>query len=112
MKLKTKITSLITTFILLCSLLTVGVFAVKNTTFNVGGDIVFNVQGIEADIELVSFNNAVLADNAVAGTDVMNKIEIRNNTSAESIAEKFAKWSNLDMTFAEGQSTATIELKI
>ena len=42
----------------------------------------------------------------------MNKIEIRNNTSAESVASQFAKWSNLDMTFAEGQSTATIELKI
>ena len=114
MSLKTKLTSLITTFVLLCSLLTVGVFAVKNTTFNVGGNIEFNVQGIEADIELTAngVQNAVLADNAVAGTDVMNKIEIRNNTSADSIAQQFAKWSNLDMTFAEGQSTATIELKI
>ena len=112
MSLKTKLINLITTFVLLCSLLTVGVFAVKNTTFNVGGNIEFNVQGIEADIELVSFNNAELADNAVAGTDVMNKIEIRNNTSADSIASQFAKWSNLNMTFAEGQSTATIELKI
>ena len=114
MSLKTKLISLITTFVLLCSLLTVGVFAVKNTTFNVGGNIEFKVKGIEADIELTTngVQNAKFNNNEEIGKDVLKKIEIRNNTSAESVASQFAKWSNLDMSFAQGQSTATIELKI
>lgn len=114
MSLKAKLISLISTLLLLCSLLTVGVFAVKNTTFNVGGDIVFNVHGIEATIALTDpgLQNIVLPNNVIAGTNVMNPITINNEKTAQEILDQYEKWSNLDLSFAPDESTATIELVI
>ena len=110
MSLKVKLTSLITTFILLCSLLAVGVFAVKNTTFNVGGNIEFNVKGIEAYINLTDPGTANLAVNNES--PVMQPIEIRNTTTESEIVSAFSTWSNLDLAFSPNKSTATIELEI
>ena len=110
MSVKVKLTSLITTFILLCSLLAVGVFAVKNTTFNVGGNIEFNVKGIEADINLTDPGTANLAVNN--DTPVMQPIQIRNTTTESEIVSAFSTWSNLDLAFSPNKSTATIELEI
>lgn len=110
MSVKVKLTSLITTFILLCSLLAVGVFAVKNTTFNVGGNIEFNVKGIEADINLTDPGTANLAVNNES--PVMQPIQIRNTTTESEIVSAFSTWSNLDLAFSPNNSTATIELEI
>ena len=111
MSLKVKLISLITTFILLCSLLVVGVFAVKNKTFNVGGDIVFNVQGIEATItrgECAGFTaDKTIGDQA---GNILSNIELNNNMSAQEVADEFAPWSGLNLAFSE--NVATIKLTI
>ena len=111
MSLKTKLTSLITTFVLLCSLLTVGVFAVKNTTFNVGGDIVFNVQGIEATITRGA-TTGFTADKTIgdAAGNILSNIELNNNMSAQDVADAFAPWSGLNLAFSD--KVATIKLTI
>ena len=111
MSLKTKLTSLITTFVLLCSLLTVGVFAVKNTTFNVGGDIVFNVKGIEATITRGA-TAGFTADKTIgdAAGNILSNIELNNNMSAQDVADEFAPWSGLNLAFSE--NVATIKLTI
>ena len=112
MSLKTKLTSLITTFVLLCSLLTVGVFAVKNTTFNVGGDIVFNVQGIEAEVKLEELTNASLIEqtyNIGAETDKLKTFELDNDMTASQVQACYESWAGLDMKF---DSEADVLLKI
>ena len=112
MSLKTKLTSLITTFVLLCSLLTVGVFAVKNTTFNVGGDIVFNVQGIEAEVKLEELTNASLNEqtyNTGAETDKLKTFELDNDMTASQVQACYDSWSGLDMKF---DTEADVLLKI
>ena len=111
MSLKVKLISFITTFILLCSLLVVGVFAVKNTTFNVGGNIAFNVQGIEATItrgECAGFT----ADKTIGNEagNILRDITIDNNMSAQDIEDAFAPWSGLNLAFSE--NVATIKLTI
>ena len=111
MSLKVKLISLITTFVLLCSLLTVGVFAVKNTTFNVGGDIVFNVQGIEATItrgDTAGFT----ADKTIGNAEgnILSDITLNNNMTAQDVADEFAPWSGLNLAFSE--NVATIKLTI
>ena len=112
MSLKTKLTSLITTFVLLCSLLTVGVFAVKNTTFNVGGSIEFNVKGIEASIKMISNSGFKTTNGKAIGTDVLTDITLNNDMSAQAVADAFAPWSGLELEFVEGATTATIVLEI
>ena len=111
MKLKTKITSLVTTFILLCSLLTVGVFAVKNATFNVGGDIVFNVQGIEATITRGAIAGFT-ADKTIGDGEgnILSNITLNNDMSAQDVADEFAPWAGLNLAFSE--NVATIKLTI
>ena len=112
MSLKTKLTSLITTFVLLCSLLTVGVFAVKNTSLIVGGNIEFNVKGIEASIKMISNTGFKTTNGKVIGTDVLTDITLNNTMSAQAVADAFAPWSGLELEFAEGATTATIVLEI
>ena len=114
MSLKTKVTSLITTFILLCSLLTVGVFAVKNTTFNVSGNIEFNVQGIEASITRDSVAGFVTTNDKVVGDadgNILSSFTIDNSMSADLVESKFAPWSGLKLAFNDA-TTATIVLTI
>ena len=112
MSLKTKLTSLITTFVLLCSLLTVGVFAVKNTTFNVGGDIVFNVQGIEATITRGA-TAGFTADKTIgdAAGNILSNIELNNDMTAEDVADEFAPWSGLNLAFSDNVATIKLTIK-
>lgn len=112
MSLKAKLTILFTTFIILASILTVGVFAVKNTSFNVGGDILFNVKGIEATIKMESNAGFSTTDSKVIGTDVLTDIQLNNEMSADQVASEFASWSGLNLAFNKESTTATIVLSI
>ena len=112
MSIKTKLTSLITTFVLLCSLLTVGVFAVKNTTFNVGGDIVFNVQGIEATITRGA-TAGFTADKTIGDAEgnILSNIILNNDMSAQEVADEFAPWSGLNLAFSDNVATIKLTIK-
>ena len=114
MSIKAKLISLIITFMLLINLLTVGVFAVKNTSFDVGGYIKFTVKGIEATISLTDkgLTDAILLDGTTAGVDVMKPIIIDNDKTEKDILNQFSTWTGFDLAFKEGKSTATIELEI
>ena len=113
MSLKAKLTSLIITFMLLASLLIVGVFAVKSTSFNVGGEIVFNAKGIEATITRVS-TSGFTADKTIGNEpgNILSDIVINNDKTADDIANQFASWSGLNLEFEDGVTTATIVLTI
>ena len=114
MSIKAKLTTLIMAFILLTSLLTVGVFAVNKTNLNVGGNIVFKVDGIEATIALTDngLTDAELSDGKSAGVDLMKPITINNDKTATQIQEQFSNWAGLNMSFVEGKTIATIEIII
>ena len=114
MSLKMKLTSTIMAFFLLTSMLIVGVFAVKQTQFSVGGNIEFNAKGIEATIALsnTGLTNIELPEGINAGNQVFAPITITNSTTAEEIRSQFAKWTNLNLTFTQDQSMASIELVI
>ena len=93
MSLKAKLTSLIMTFMLLASLLVVGVFAVKNTNFKVGGDIKFTVKGIEATITRDSVAGFSTTDGKVVGDadgNILSNITLNNDMSAEAVEAEFA----------------------
>ena len=113
MSLKAKLTTLIITFLLLVSLLIVGVFAVKNTNFKVGGEIVFNAKGIEATITRVS-TSGFTSDKTIGNEpgNILSDIVINNDKSADDIKNQFASWSGLNFKFEEGFTTATIVLTI
>ena len=75
-----KLTSTIIAFILLTSMLIVGVFAVKQTQFSVGGNIVFNANGVEATIS----QGELICGNYVTGSaeSKMKEIEITSDKTA------------------------------
>ena len=106
-----KLTSTIIAFILLTSMLIVGVFAVKQTQFSVGGNIVFNASGIDATISAgtLSTTGSWATGN---GTGKMQEIEINTNKSSADLAEEYASWSDLDLAFNETGEDVTITFKI
>ena len=110
MSIKMKLTSAIISFILLLGILAVGVFAVKQTNFNVGGSIVFNAKGIEATIEYVSLTNGTVT--GTAGTDVMRPVTIDSSMGASDVASAFSSWGNLALAFNEDGEDVTLQLKI
>ena len=114
MSLRVKLTSTIIAFVLLASMLIVGVFAVKQTEFSVGGSIVFDAKGIEAKIEYVdgSFTNGTFTDGKVPGTDVMQPVDLDSGMSNSDVATAFASWSGLNLAFNEAGDDVTFQIKI
>lgn len=110
MSIKTKLISLVMTFVLLTSLLTVGVFAVKNTSFNVGGNIVFNAQGIEAEVKLEALNNGSL----IAPQTLANKMltfELNNDMTESQVLACYESWADLDLQF-DSEEDVTLQIRI
>lgn len=110
MSIKTKLISLVMTFVLITSLLTVGVFAVKNTSFNVGGNIVFNAQGIEAEVKLEALNNGSL----IAPQTLANKMlafELNNDMTESQVLACYESWANLDLQF-DSEEDVTLQIRI
>ena len=100
MSLKMKLTSTIMAFMLLASMLIVGVFAVKQTEFSVGGNIVFNASGINATISKGTMSGGIW-DAVVDASSKMKEIKIDTSKSESQLAEEYESWSGLDLAFNE-----------
>ena len=96
-------------FCLIAGLLVVGVFALKTANFEVGGNIVYNVNGAEMTIQQVGLNNIALADGSV-GT--MEDITVENSTTKESIDTMFKKWQELSLATLGKDGETSILVKI
>ena len=115
MSLKMKLTSTIIAFILLTSMLIVGVFAVKQTNFSVGGNIVFNATGVEAKVEFVSLTTGALAEGTVdtdSDNDKMKDVTIDTNMSTNDIASAFSSWQNLSLEFGADGTDVELQLEV
>ena len=111
MSLKMKLASTVMAFILLVGMLTVGVFAVKQTQFSVGGNIEFKASGINATISagtLSTTGSWTTGD----GTGKMQEVEINTDKSASELETEYASWSGLDLAFNEAGDDVTISFSI
>ena len=112
MSLKAKIISCLITFFMVLSALIVGVFAVKQTNFNVGGNINFIATGINATI-----SQGVLSDTGlwVDESDAeikMQEIVLNTEKTRAEIQEEFTSWQDLNLLFGDLGEDVTIAFTI
>jgi hypothetical protein len=115
MKTKTKLLYLIVMMSIAMVMVVVGVFAVKTTTFQVGGNITFNAKGINATISQGSLTDCSFKDSSVVvGTDKLKAITINTDKTASQIESEFASWQGLDLKFNDDLTgnTATLTFSI
>ena len=110
MSLKGKLTTLITTFVLLVSMLIVGVFAIKKTDFEVTGNIQFKATGIEATIENTGFSG--ILTNGTVGTDKLTDITLDTSMNATQIAAAYESWKDLSLGFGSAGADVVLKLRI
>ena len=108
MSLKSKFTSLILTFVLALGLLVVGVFALKTANFEVGGNIVYNVNGVQMTIEKMELNNLTVADEA----SKMQKVEVDNETTKAEMQTMFDTWKGLSLASTGEDGEVSIVIRI
>ena len=99
MSIKTKLVSLIMTFVMLTSLLVVGVFAVKQTDFQVSGNIVFKTKGIEATISSATLSEGVTVDKS------MQEIVIAEDTKEEDLTASYNTWKDMEVSLTGEEAT-------
>lgn len=99
MSIKTKLVSLILTFVMLTSLLVVGVFAVKQTDFQVSGNIVFKTKGIEATISSATLSEGVTVDKS------MQEIVIGEETKEEDLTASYNTWKDMAVKLTGEEAT-------
>ncbi len=111
MSLKTKLTSCIIAFMMIISVLVVGVWALKTTNFTVGGNITFKTKGIQATITDATLTGATTTDNTTVGSATRCKdITITDNTTEENLASDYETWQGLALQFSETTATLTFTI--
>ncbi len=111
MSLKTKLTSCIIAFMMIMSVLVVGVWALKTTNFTVGGNITFKTKGIQATITDATLTGATTTDNTTVGSATRCKdIIITENTTEENIEADYETWQGLALQFSETTATLTFTI--
>jgi hypothetical protein len=112
MKLKTKLLYLMIMMSIAMVMVVVGVFAVKTTTFQVGGNITFNAKGINATISQGVLTDCSFTDSSiVAGTNKLKAITINTDKTASQIESEFAYWQGLNLKFNDDLTGSTATLK-
>jgi hypothetical protein len=114
MKAKTKLLYLMVMMSIAMVMVVVGVFALKSTTFQVGGSITFNAKGINATISQGTLTNCSFTDGSVAGTSKLKAITINTDKTKSDIESEFSSWQGLSLKFNDDLSgnTATITFSI
>ena len=107
MKQKTKLITLISSFCLVLALGIVGVLAVSDLTFNMGGSVSFTAEGVNALIHDAVFDGITPSD----GT-AFKSFEVTTNSAEPS--EGYATWGRSGITYAlgsTGQGSVTIPIE-
>lgn len=110
MKLKTKLVSLVISFVMVVSALVVGVLALQNTNFEVSGDISFKAKGIEATITNAALSGASFTDGGVIGTNRCDDIAIVESTAESDLTEDYNSWKSLALQFDDDVATLSFTI--
>ena len=104
MSLKVKLVSFISMFILVLSLMLISVFAATNVTLNIGGNISFTANSVNALI------TGSIAGNA-AGGSTLTTIDI-DASDPDGPVSMPSDWTSMDLTFTESASPITVTINI
>ncbi len=112
MTLKAKLTSCIMAFVMIVSVLCVGVWALKTTNFEVGGNIVFKTKGIEATITDATLTGATTTNGTTIGSSSCCKdITITPDTTEENLESEYSTWQGLGLQFSDLTATLTFTVQ-
>ena len=104
MSLKVKLVSCISAFIIVASLMLISVFAATNVTLNIGGNVSFTANSVNAYI------TGSIAGNASGGSTLTPiDIDASDNDGAVSMP---TDWTNMDLSFTESASPITVTINI
>ena len=102
---RVKLVSVVAAFLLILSLVVVGVFAAQSATINLGGTITFQARDVQATISAATVTNGTVAD----ATNKLQQVVLdADNDGAQAIAT----WAGLTLTFDEGGDDLTITFTI
>ena len=105
MTLKTKLISIIVAFVMVVSLMLVGIFASSTITMQMGGNVTFNATDLQ-----VTISDGVLANGTM--TDSTSKMQGVKIDAYDDGAEELATWQGLNLTFNESGEDMTITFTI
>ena len=99
-------------FAMVVGVLMVGVWAVKNTNFTLGGNISFTTTGVNATISAGTLSStAVWQDDSVASSK-MKEVVINTNKTESQLQSEFASWQGINLYFNETAQNITISFRI
>lgn len=103
MSLKVKLVSVIVAFVIIVSLLMVGVYAATNVTLNIGGNVSFTATSVNA-----------LISGSVVGTATpleLDDISLSADTTDGAVTMP-PSWQNVDLTYGDNGSPITVTITI
>ena len=109
---KTKLFCLMFAFVLIFSVGVFCVFAVTSLTFNMGGKVVFDADGVNAKISLDSLSGMELTNSDKAYK--LKDVEITTEMTTEQITQQasFSSWSNLAFELgATGEGSLSLKIQ-
>lgn len=104
MTLKTKLISIIVAFVMVVSLMLVGIFASSTITMQMGGNVSFTTNGVYAEV-------TGTITGASGGQVTLPKVEIDCTDITENITMP-TEWTNMPLTFDENGSEITVSFTI
>ena len=104
MSLKIKLISCISAFVVVLSLMLISVFAATNVTLNIGGNVSFTANSVNALI------TGSIAGN-VAGGSTLTTIDIDASDPNGPVSMP-SDWTSMDLTFTESASPITVTINI
>ena len=107
MSLKVKLVSVIVAFVIIVSLLMVGVYAATNVTLNIGGNVSFTATSVNA---LVSGSVVGTASNPTSPLE-LDDISLSADTTDGAVTMP-PSWQNVDLTYGDNGSPITITITI
>lgn len=107
MSLKVKLVSVIVAFVIIVSLLVVGVYAATNVTLNIGGNVSFTATSVNA---LISGSVVGTASNPTTPLE-FDDISLSADTTDGAVTMP-PSWQNVDLTYGDNGSPITITITI
>lgn len=111
MTLKTKLISCIVAFIMVASLMMVGIFASPTITMQMGGNVSFTANGVYADIT----GNIVGTQDHPTGSPLQLSsisIDYTNTETEVDLSGENSDWTTMPLTFDENGSEITVTMNI
>ena len=107
MSLKVKLVSVIVAFVIIVSLLMVGVYAATNVTLNIGGNVSFTATSVNA---LVTGSVVGTASNPTTPLE-LDEISLSADTTDGAVTMP-PSWQKVDLTYGDNGSPITITITI